>query len=152
MFLRTGFLAALEEMGIEFVAVAGCSAGALVGGVYVSGTDLHHWMESISNAHTREYWTPDSWLRFFWNMIVRKGRGYSGFSDTRSAIEFIQSNLEVQRFEECKIPFYSLSMNLSRGAKTLFSEGELAARIMASAAMPAVPLGRRSRRVVRNAG
>lgn len=69
-------------------------------------------------------------------MVVRKGRGYSGISDTQAAIGFIRNNLKVQRFEECKIPFHSLAMNLSRGTKTFFSEGELAPRIMASAAMP----------------
>jgi predicted patatin/cPLA2 family phospholipase len=136
VFAHTGFLLALEKLGIEVAAVAGCSAGALAGGVYASGADLRHWTESIASAHTREYWTPDSWLRFFWHMIVRKGCGYSGFSDAGAAIEFIRRNLAVQRFEECRIPFYSLAMNLSRGSKMLFSEGELAPRIMASAAMP----------------
>lgn len=136
VFAHTGFLAALEEMGIEVAAVAGCSAGALVGGIYASGTNLHEWMEAIASVRTDEYWSPDSWPRFFWNMIVRKGRGYSGFSNTGAAIEFIQRNLTAKRFEQCKIPFYSLAMNLSQGTKTLFSEGDLAPRIMASAAMP----------------
>jgi len=136
VFAHTGFLLALEELGIEVAAVAGCSAGALVGGIYASGANLHNWMEAITDVQTHEYWTPDSWLRFFWHMIVRKGRGYSGFSDTRAAIDFIQRNLTAKRFEECKVPFYSLAMNLTRGSKMLFSEGELAPRIMASAAMP----------------
>jgi len=136
VYAHTGFLLALEALGIEVAAVAGCSAGALVGGVYASGTDLHQWQEAIANVRTREYWTADSWTRFFWNMIVRKGRGYSGISDACAAIEFVQRNLTAKRFEQCKIPFYSLAMNLTRGTKTLFSEGELAPRIMASAAMP----------------
>jgi len=136
VFAHTGFLLALEKLGIEVAAVAGCSAGALVGGVYASGTNLQSWKDRITNAHIRDYWSPDSWLRFFWQMIVRKGRGYSGFSDTGAAIEFIRRNLTAQYFEECRVPFYSLAMNLTRGNKMLFSKGELAPRIMASAAMP----------------
>lgn len=136
VFAHTGFLAALEEMGIAVAAVAGCSAGALVGGVYASGTELQRWMDTIAAVRTSEYWTPDSWPRFFWNMMVRKGRGYSGISDTRAAIDFIRRNLTAKCFEDCRIPFYSLAVNLTRGAKTLFSQGELAPRIMASAAMP----------------
>lgn len=136
VFAHTGFLLALEKLGIEVAAVAGCSAGALVGGVYASGTDLSRWTESIVNAHTREYWVSDSWLRFFWHMIVRKGRGYSGFSDAGAAIEFIRRNLSAHRFEACRVPFYSLAMNLTRNSKTLFLQGELAPCIMASAAMP----------------
>jgi len=136
VFAHTGFLLALEQLGIEVAAVAGCSAGALVGGVYASGTDIQDWTETIANVHTREYWAPDAWPRFFWQMIVRKGRGYSGFSDNRSAIEFIRNNLTAQTFETCRVPFYSLATNLTQGTKTLFSAGELAPRIMASAAMP----------------
>ena len=136
VFAHTGFLMALEKLGIEVAAIAGCSAGALVGGVYASGTDLNNWMKSITRVRTREYWTPDSWLRFFWHMVVRKGRGYSGFSDPSAAIDLIRRNLTAQRFEACRVPFYSLAMNISRSSKTLFAEGELATRIMASAAMP----------------
>jgi len=136
VYAHTGFLLALEQLGIEIGAVTGCSAGSLVGGVYASGTDLHRWAERIARVETSEYWTPDSWPRILWQMVVRKGRGYTGFSDTAAAIAFIRSNLAVQTFEECRIPFYSLATNLTQGDKALFSSGELAPRIMASAAMP----------------
>jgi len=136
VFAHTGFLLALEQMGIEVAAITGCSAGALVGGVYASGRDLQQWADSIANVHSREYWTPDSWSQFFWQMIVHKGRGYTGLSDNKKAIEFIRNNLVAQTFEACRIPFYSLATNLTQGSKTLFSTGDLAPRIMASAAMP----------------
>ncbi len=136
VYAHTGFLLALEQLGIEAAAVAGCSAGALVGGVYASGTDLHQWVDRISKVHTREYWSPDSWSRLFWQIVVRKGRGYTGFSGSEDGIEFIRNNLAVQSFEQCPIPFYSLAANLTRGSKKLFSSGDLAPRIMASSAMP----------------
>jgi len=136
VFAHTGFLLALEELGIEIGAIAGCSAGALVGGVYASGTNFNDWTQTIAQVHTKEYWAPDSWLHFFWQMVVHKGRGYTGLSDNKKAIEFIRSNLVAQTFETCRIPFYSLAANLTQGSKTLFSAGDLAPRIMASAAMP----------------
>lgn len=136
VFAHTGFLLALEQLGIEIGAIAGCSAGALVGGVYASGTNLYQWAERIANVDTGDYWTPDSWSRFIWQMAVRKGRGYTGISGNRAAIDFIRSNLASQTFETCPIPFYSLATNLTQGGKTLFSSGDLAPRIMASAAMP----------------
>lgn len=58
VFAHTGFLLALEKLGIDIAAVAGCSAGALVGGIYASGTDLHEWLENIACVRTREYWSP----------------------------------------------------------------------------------------------
>ncbi|NOY62062.1 MAG: hypothetical protein GXP10_02700 [Gammaproteobacteria bacterium] len=136
VYAHTGFLLALEEMGVEIAAIAGCSAGALVGGVCASGTDLQQWAERIANVDTGDYWTPDSWARFIWQMVVRKGRGYSGISGSCAAINFIRNSLTVQTFGECQIPFYSLAANLTQGSKTLFSSGDLAPRIMASAAMP----------------
>ena len=136
VFAHTGFLLALEELGIEVATIAGCSAGSLAGGIYASGTDMQQWIKNLTNVKTREYWSPDSWPLIFWKMIALKGRGYTGISDTQLAIEFIQNNLNAKRFEDCKIPFYSLAMSLTQGTKMLFSEGELAPRIMASAAMP----------------
>jgi len=136
VYAHTGFLLALQKLGIEVSAIAGCSAGALVGGIAASGADLQHWSEVIASVKTREYWAPDSWLQFIWRMVVNKGRGYTGLSDTEAAIAFCRRNLAVQTFEECRVPFHSLAMNLSRGTKILFSAGDLAPRMMASSAMP----------------
>jgi len=138
VYAHTGFLFALEKLGIEVAAVTGCSAGALAGGVFASGTDLRDWSKAIAEVKSQQFWTPDSWAKFFWEMVVNKGKGYTGLSDNKSAINFIGSNLSVQTFEECPIPFYSLAANLTQGSKTLFSSGDLAPRIMASAAMPAL--------------
>ena len=136
IYAHTGFLLALKELGIEVSAIAGCSAGAVVGGIAASGADLQLWSDAIASVKTREYWTPDSWLQLIWRLIVNKGRGYTGLSDTEAAIAFFRRNLAVRTFEECRVPFYSLAMDLERGAKTLFSQGDLASRMMASAAMP----------------
>ncbi len=136
VYAHTGFLLALQKMGIQVSGIAGCSAGALVGGVVASGTPLPHWAETIARVRTAEYWSPDGWSRLVWQLGVNKGRGYTGLSDTATAVDFVRRNLAVRNFEECAIPFYSMAMNLSTGAKTIFSSGELAPRIMASAAMP----------------
>jgi len=136
VYAHTGFLLALRELGIETRAIAGCSAGALVGAVAASGTELSRWAEVIANVHTKEYWKPDPWPQFLWELAVNKGRGYTGLSRVEEAIDFCRRNFGVQTFEECRIPFYTLAMNLTQGKKVLFSEGELAPRVMASAAMP----------------
>jgi len=136
VYAHTGFMQAITQLNIEVSAIAGCSAGALVGGLFSSGTNMLQWSDTIANIHSRKYWAPDSWLKFFWRMVIRKGRGYTGISSTESAIEFIRSQLKIQTFEECKIPFHCLAMNITRGTKTLFGKGELAPRIMASAAIP----------------
>ncbi len=72
VFAHTGFLQALEQMGIKISAITGCSAGALVGGIYASGTDIEQWSNTLADVQTSAYWAPDSWPRFLWNMLVKK--------------------------------------------------------------------------------
>src|SRR3569832_568817 len=59
VYAHTGFLLALNELGIDLDVMAGCSAGALVGGIATSGTDLHHWSDAISKLATHENKTPN---------------------------------------------------------------------------------------------
>jgi len=58
VYAHTGFLSALEELGIEITVISGCSAGALVGGVYASGTSLDQWSESIANVKNSRVLDP----------------------------------------------------------------------------------------------
>jgi len=136
VFAHTGFLQALEQIGVNISAITGCSAGALVGGIYASGTEITQWSNTLANIRTSDYWAPNSWPRLFWDLLVKKGRGFTGISNCETPIEFIRQNLQAQNIEDCQIPYYSLAMNLLNGKKTLFSQGELAPRIMASAAIP----------------
>jgi predicted acylesterase/phospholipase RssA len=136
VYAHTGFLMALERMGINVAALSGCSAGALVGGVFASGTPLQVWADALANIQQKAFWRPDPWRQIVWNLAVRKGRGYTGIADTDAAIDYIHSQLTAKTFDDCKIPFYALATNISRSHRTLFSEGELAPRIMASAAIP----------------
>ncbi|MBI2754353.1 MAG: patatin-like phospholipase family protein [Betaproteobacteria bacterium] len=136
MYAHTGFLLALEQLGVSICASAGCSAGAVVGGVAASGTSLDRWAQAIVRVSQREFWTPDSLARFLWQMAVHRGRGYTGLSSTDAAISYCRRNLAAQTFGECRYPFYAVAMSLGRGHKVVFSAGELAPRMMASAAMP----------------
>jgi len=136
VYAHTGFLLALERLGVAIAASAGCSAGAVVGGVAASGTDLHRWVHTITHVARHEFWTPDSLPRFLWQMTARRGRGYTGLSSADAAIDFCRRNLVVQTFAECRYPFHAVAVSLGQGRKVIFSAGELAPRMMASAAMP----------------
>ncbi len=136
VFAHTGFLQAIHDLGIPVTASAGCSAGALVGGFIASGTPLADWAATLGGITSRTFWTPDSLPRFIWEMTAHRGRGYTGLSDTGAALQFTRDNLTVNTFEECRYPFHVLAVNLGTGKKVVFSEGELAPRMTASAAMP----------------
>lgn len=145
VYAHTGFLLALEQLGISLCASAGCSAGAVVGGVAASGTSLDEWVQAIAAVSQRDFWTPDSLPRILWQLTARRGRGYTGLSGTSAAISFCRRVLAVQTFEQCRYPFYAVAMSLGRARKVVFSTGELAPRMMASAAIPAFVSVRRTR-------
>lgn len=135
VYAHTGFLLALEKMDLDIKAIAGCSAGAVVGGMYASGTPIQEWASVISGIKAKKFWQP-SLLRMFYSFLFRKGRGYTGMSSTKEAMSFCRRHLRVKTFEDCRIPFYTLAKNLFHGCKTVFHHGELAPRIIASAAAP----------------
>ncbi len=132
---HTGFLLWLQRQGLDIKAMAGCSAGAVVGGIFSSGRDIEDWANTLVKVKPYQFWRP-SWLKFVWSVLFNKGRGYTGLSSTRYAIEFCRKQLKVQHFEQCSIPFDALAIHLASGQKTLFNKGELAERIVASAATP----------------
>lgn len=136
VYAHTGFMQAIEKLGIPVHASVGCSAGALVGGFLASGTSLESWSKRLENVTSRSFWTPDSLFQFFWQMAAHKGRGYTGISDTTAATQFTRDNLTASNFEDCKYPFQTLAVNLTTGKKEIFSSGELAPRMVASSAMP----------------
>ncbi len=136
VYAHTGFMLALEQLGVTITAASGCSAGAIVGGVLASGTPLQQWAQSLAVVKRQEFWTPDSLPRFLWQMAVHRGQGYTGLSRTDAAIAFCRRNLSVSTFEECRYPFYTVAVSLGRGRKVVFESGNLAPRMMASAAMP----------------
>lgn len=136
VYAHTGFLLALEQLGVSIAAAAGCSAGAIVGGIIASGTDVKDWAASLAAVTRKQFWTPDSLWRFLWNMTVRRGRGYTGLSGTDAGLAFCRQNLTAQTFESCRYPFYTVAVSLARSEKIVFSTGEMAPCMVASAAMP----------------
>ena len=136
VYAHTGFLLALEQLGLPIAAMVGCSAGAVVGGIAASGADLHAWSRALARVKRAEFWTPDPLWRFFWRIAARRGRGYTGLSDMAAAEAFCRRHLAATRIEDCRYPFHTLAVNLGSGAKTMFSGGELLPRMLASAAMP----------------
>ncbi len=136
VFAHTGFMMAIQSLGISITAASGCSAGALVGGFLASGTALDDWLSALAKLDSKVFWTPDTLSVFLWKMAFQQGRGYTGLSDTSAALRFTSDNLAVESFEECLYPFHALAINLGSGEKELFSQGEMAPRLTASAAIP----------------
>lgn len=136
IYAHTGFLLALEKLQISIKAVAGCSAGAIVGGIFASGARLDDWSQAITQLETKQFWTPRPLWQLLYQLVIKKGQGLLGVSDAAAAMRFLSRQLAVKTFKACRYPFHVSTVNLGSGRKALLSEGELAHAMMASAAMP----------------
>lgn len=136
IYAHSGFLQAFEGMGFQISAISGCSAGAIVGGVYASGTPLKNWLDALDQIHRKNFWEQGTWRQLIWDLLRYKGRTFTGIATTDAPLAFCRQNIAVDSFEACKIPFHSVATSLASGERVMFSEGDLALGIAASAAIP----------------
>jgi NTE family protein len=122
---HVGVLRALQEHRIPIDAIAGASAGALIGGSYASGLSLEA-LESMARD-------------FRWRYTSRPSFSRLGLQSNARMEKFLRAHLPVTRFEDLKIPFAALVMDLQRGTPIVFrDEGDLPFAIRASACIPMV--------------
>lgn len=122
---HVGVLRALEENNVPIDAIAGASAGALIGGCYAAGLSID---ELVTLARA-----------FRWRHTARLSFSRLGFQTNARMEKFLHEHLPVTRFEDLKIPFAALAMDLHKGtAVVLRDEGDLPFAIRASTCIPAV--------------
>jgi predicted acylesterase/phospholipase RssA len=143
VFAHTGFLLALEELGIPYQAMAGSSAGAIVAAIVGSGKPVREFAEWLNSLKVEDYWQKDSPWTMLYHLIVKAGRGYTGLVSTDRLENTIDGLLKAKTFEACPIPVYLVATNITKGAKEVFHSGELAPRAVASAAIPALMKAKR---------
>ncbi|MBI3610501.1 MAG: patatin-like phospholipase family protein [Nitrospirae bacterium] len=143
VFAHTGFLSALEEMGISYQAMAGSSAGVIVASIVAGGKDPKDFAEWLKGLKVSDYWERDSTLAILYNVIVRRGRGYTGIVSTDRLEHTIAGLLKAKTFEDCLVPLYLVATNLTKGTKEVFHSGEITPRAVASAAIPVLVKAKR---------
>jgi predicted acylesterase/phospholipase RssA len=136
VYAHTGFLQTIESLDVPIVAIAGCSAGSIVGGIYASGTPLNQWLEALAQMERKDFWQSGSWGRTISELVVYRGRTFTGVAKTDAPLDFCRRNIAVSSFEECRIPFHTVATSLATGKKVLFSKGDLALGIAASSSIP----------------
>ncbi|HKP35279.1 MAG TPA: patatin-like phospholipase family protein [Pyrinomonadaceae bacterium] len=122
---HVGVLRALEENDIPIDAIAGASAGALIGGSYAAGLSIDDLEVMARN--------------FRWRYTSRPSFSRLGLQSNARMEKFLRKRLPVTRFENLKIPFAALAMDLHLGTPVVFrDEGDLPFAIRASACIPAI--------------
>lgn len=124
-----GVLRAFEENAIPVDAIAGASAGALVGALYAAGLSIAQ-LEAMAR-------------KFRWRHMGRPSFSRLGLQSNAPMEKFLRANLPVTRFEDLQMPFAALATDLINGTAVVMRDtGDLTFAIRASVCLPAfyVPL------------
>ena len=119
-----GAIEVLEEQGFHITSIAGCSMGALIGGVYATGKleDFREWMKTIDRKKMLEL--TDFSLSI--NHLVKGTR----------IIEAIMEFVPDMAIEDLPIPYCAVATDWKTGREVVFRKGSLFQSIRASISLP----------------
>lgn len=119
-----GAIEELEAQGYHISSIAGCSMGALIGGVYTAGklNEFREWMKTIDRK--KMLGLIDFSLSL--NHIVKGTR----------IIEAIMEFVPDVNIEDLPIPYCAVATDLKAGREVLFCKGSLFKAIRASISLP----------------
>ena len=119
-----GAIEELETQGYHISSIAGCSMGALIGGVYAAGklNEFREWMKTIDRK--KMLGLIDFSLSF--NHIVKGTR----------IIEAIMEFVPDVNIEDLPIPYWAVATDLKAGREVMFRKGSLFKAIRASISLP----------------
>jgi NTE family protein len=133
-----GVLEAIEELGIELSCVAGCSIGALVGGVHAAG----------GGEALRELVLGLDWKELL--RVVDPVLPRSGLLDGRKVAAALAELIPAREIAELPLPFRALATDLFTGDEVQLGEGDLLEAVRASISVPGLftPVERDGRTLV----
>jgi NTE family protein len=119
-----GVIEELESQGYHISSIAGCSMGALIGGVYATGKlgEFREWMKTIDRKKMLELTD----FSFSLNHIVK------GTRIIKAIMEFVP---DVQ-IEDLPIPYCAVATDWKSGREVVICKGSLFEAIRASISLP----------------
>jgi len=119
-----GVIEAIEAAGLEIVSIAGCSAGALVGGLHAAGrlSEFKQWITDLDKVDVF------SLMDFTFSK--------SGFIKGEKVFAQLGQILGDVSIEDLRIPFACTAVQIPDAKECVFTEGPLLEAIRASASIP----------------
>ncbi len=119
-----GAIEELEAHGYRISSIAGCSMGALIGGVYAAGKleAFRDWMKTVDRKKMLELTD----FSFSINHLVKGDR----------IIEAIMAFVPDMAIEDLPIPYCAVATDWQNGEEVVFREGSLFDAIRASISLP----------------
>jgi len=125
-YAHIGVIEALEARGFEIISIAGCSMGALIGGIYASGKlpEYREWVCNLDYLDVLKLvdvtWSPMGAMRA--NKVMSK----------------LEELVGDRLIEDLPIPVTTVATDLVRQREVWFQNGPLLRAIRASIAVPGV--------------
>ena len=119
-----GAIEELEAQGYRITSVAGCSMGALVGGVYAAGKlkEFREWMKTVDRKKMLE--------------LTDFSLSLTHIAKSSRILEAIMEFVPDIPIEELPIPYCAVATDLKAGREVVFSKGSLFDAIRASISLP----------------
>ena len=119
-----GAIEELEAHGYHISSIAGCSMGALIGGVYAAGklNEFREWMKTIDRKKMLG--------------LIDFSLSLNHFVKGKRIIEAIMEFVPDVNIEDLPIPYCAVATDLKAGKEVLFNKGSLFEAIRASISLP----------------
>jgi NTE family protein len=134
-FAHAGFMRAVEETGLDYSAISGSSAGAIVAALHASGVAAEEIIETLLTIRKKDFWDSHG-VKSLLGALLKKGRGFGGLLKGDLFERLIDDRLRVKRFEDCPRHLYLTAFNLTRGLDETFTSGTIADKVRASCSYP----------------
>jgi NTE family protein len=134
-FAHAGFMRAVEETGIDYCAISGSSAGAIVAALHASGVPAGEIIDTLLTIRKKDFWDSHGVTNIL-GALVRRGRGWGGLLKGKLFERLIDNQLRVKTFAECPRRLYLTAFNLTRGLDETFASGTIADKVRASCSYP----------------
>ena len=119
-----GAIEELEAQGYHISSIAGCSMGALIGGVYAAGklNEFREWMKTIDRKKMLG--------------LIDFSLSLNHFVKGTRIIEAIMEFVPDVNIEDLPIPYCAIATDLKAGREVMFRKGSLFKAIRASISLP----------------
>jgi len=123
-----GVIKALEQEDIPIDLIAGCSIGAMIGGMYAATKDIG-WIEKTAQE--------TDWRRVL-SLLVEPSLLSGGLVGGDKVERFLLDQLGKEEISKLKIPFMAIATDIRNGKEIRIEKGDLARAIRASLSIPLV--------------
>jgi len=115
-------LKTLEEEGVPIHAIAGTSAGSVIGALYCSGMPLSQIEHILVNAK--------------WTDILKFTIPKLGFISSEGIYSFLEDILPIKKFSSLPLPLAVVATDLKTAEKVVITSGSIARAVQASCSVP----------------